>query len=92
MEDGEKSPVKLVRTKSWKEYDAKDEIPFILNEGFLPVKFQANESVSFRFSFLWADLEVRQNYWLNFHHTHYFTRKYTLLLCRISRSTPDFPF
>ena len=46
MEDGELSPVKLVRTKSWKEYDAKDEIPFILNEGYLPVKFQANESVS----------------------------------------------
>ena len=46
MEDGNMSPVKLVRTKSWKEYDAKDEIPFILNEGFLPVKFQANESVS----------------------------------------------
>ena len=46
MEDAGMSPVKLVRTKSWKEYDAKDEIPFILNEGFLPVKFQANESVS----------------------------------------------
>ena len=39
------SPLKLVRTKSWKEYDANDEIPFILNEGLLPVKFQANETV-----------------------------------------------
>merc|ERR1712048_798591 len=38
------SPVALVRTKSWKEYDGKDEIPFILNEGLLPVKFQANET------------------------------------------------
>ena len=47
MEDNDDlSPVTLVRTKSWKEYDGKDEIPFILNEGFLPVKFQATETVS----------------------------------------------
>lgn len=42
--DEDLSPVKLVRTKSWKEYDAHDEIPFILNEGLLPVKFQTSET------------------------------------------------
>lgn len=34
---------KLQRTKSWKEYDANEEIPMILNEGYLPVKFQGSE-------------------------------------------------
>jgi len=53
MEDNEElSPVTLVRTKSWKEYDAKDEIPYILNEGFLPVKFQATDTVSYISVFL----------------------------------------
>lgn len=41
----ELGPVKLQRTKSWKEYDDKDEIAYILAEGFLPVKFQADETV-----------------------------------------------
>lgn len=39
-------PTKLTRTKSWKEYDGNDEIPFILAEGFLPIKFQSEEVVS----------------------------------------------
>ena len=38
-------PVTLTRTKSWKEYDVKNEIPYILSEGLLPVKFQASETV-----------------------------------------------
>ena len=37
------APLPLSRTKSWKEYDGNDEIPMILSEGLLPVKFQGAE-------------------------------------------------
>lgn len=42
-EDINLAPAPLSRTKSWKEYDGNDEIPMILSEGLLPVKFQGAE-------------------------------------------------
>ena len=39
--DSPHSPIQ----KSWKEYEDDDEIPIILSEGLLPVKFQSDETV-----------------------------------------------
>ncbi|XP_065659576.1 ras-associating and dilute domain-containing protein isoform X3 [Hydra vulgaris] len=41
--DDDLQPRKRDRTKSWKEYDGNEEIPMILSEGFLPIKFHNGE-------------------------------------------------